>query len=66
VSRTMHKVVQAYSHRRARRVYIRLLVWWYTRTHHSFNEQRTKLYGRRCIKVVETVVGDRVVHRFGR
>jgi hypothetical protein len=62
VSRTMHKVVLAYARCRARRVYIRLLVWWYTRPCHSFNVRRTMLYGRRCVKVVETVEGDRVVH----
>jgi hypothetical protein len=29
---------------------------------HSFNIRRTMLYGRRCVKVVETVEEDRVVH----
>jgi hypothetical protein len=62
VSRTMHKVVLAYARRRARCVYIRLLVWWYTHPCHSFNVRRTMLYGRRCVKVVETVEEDRVVH----
>jgi hypothetical protein len=62
VSRTMHKVVLAYARRRARCVYIRLLVWWYTRPCHSFNIRRTMLYGRRYVKVVETVEGNGVVH----
>jgi hypothetical protein len=62
VSRTMHKVVLAYARRKARCVYIRLLVWWYTRPCHSFNIRRTMLYGRRYVKVVETVEGNGVVH----
>jgi hypothetical protein len=62
LSRTTRKVVLAYARRRARRAYIRLLVWWYTRPCHSFNVRRTMLYGRRYVKVVETVEGNGVVH----
>jgi hypothetical protein len=62
LSRTTRKVVLAYARCRARRAYIRLLVWWYTRPCHSFNVRRTMLYGRRYVKVVETVEGNGVVH----
>jgi hypothetical protein len=47
VSRTMHNVVPAYARRGARRVYVRLLVWWYIGSYHSFNEE-----GRSCMVVV--------------
>jgi hypothetical protein len=56
VFRTMHRAVPSYARREAfGYIYVRLLVWWYSRPCHSFNERRTKLYGRRCVRVVETL-----------
>jgi hypothetical protein len=56
VFRTMHRVVPSYARREAfGYIYVRLLVRWYSRPCHSFNERRTKLYGRRCVRVVETL-----------
>jgi hypothetical protein len=63
LSRTTRKVVLAYARRRARRAYIRLLVWWYARPCHSFNVRRTMLYGRRYVKVVTLTIAGFLTRR---